>query len=130
MGVVFIYQSSRARNVIMDASRIMTFGIPFFSISFSLNILLTLMIVARLILHNRNLREAFGPSNGATGLYKAIGTMLVESCALFAVNSVLFIGPWSAGSPAQFIFFPVLAGTQVGYFLVSSRLTVMLGMVC
>lgn len=49
----------------------------------------------------------------ASGLYKAVITMLIEPCALYVVSFVLFIGPWGAGSHAQFIFFPILAETQV-----------------
>ena len=73
-------------------------ALPYFSISLSLNVLLTFAIVIRLILHTRATRTALGGS-GMGGLCKAIVTMLVESCALYAVSSLLVIGPWSVGSP-------------------------------
>ena len=58
-----------------------------------------------------------GSPSGLTGLYKAIITMLIESSALYAVNSLLFVGPWGAGNHAADIFLPILAETQVRAFL-------------
>ena len=88
-------------------------GIPSFAINLSLNALLTLMIITRLILHSRNIRKAVGTTAGVTGLYKAIVTMLVESSALYAASLVLTAGPWVAGSYLQDIFTPILAEVQV-----------------
>ena len=81
MGVAFIYGSSRPNSITLENATITEFGAPYFAISATLNVILTLMIVIRLILHSRNVRNTIGPSAGAGGLYKAIVTMLVESCA-------------------------------------------------
>ena len=54
-----------------------------------------------------------GASAQASGLYKVVVTMLIESSALYAVTSLLFIIPWSIKSGVQFIFFPILADAQV-----------------
>jgi len=116
MGVMFIYQTSQPNSSIWNSVAI-NFGLPYFSISISLNVLLTLMIVVRLALHSRNIRSAMGAPVGISGLYKAIVTMLIESSALYAVNSLLFIGPWAAGNHAADIFLPILAETQVRVFL-------------
>jgi len=112
MGITFIYQTSQPNSSIWNSTAI-NFGLPYFSISLSLNILLTLMIVTRLILHSRNVRYAMGAPGGTSGLYTAIVTMLIESCAIYAVNSLLFVGPWGAGSHVADIFLPILAETQV-----------------
>ena len=116
MGILFIYQTSQPNSSIWNTIAI-NFGLPYFSISMSLNILLTLMIVVRLVLHSRNIRAAMGSPVGVSGLYKAIVTMLIESSALYAVNSLLFVGPWGAGNHAADIFLPILAETQVRTFL-------------
>jgi len=103
------------------------FGIPYLSISVSLNVLLTLMIVVRLVLHGRNIRAATGSAAGITGLYKTVSTTLIESCALFTVTSlVVVVASVRAGSKKQKfshpgvvvadIFFPILAETQVRAF--------------
>ena len=90
--------------------------IPYISISLSLNVLLTLMIAVRLVLHGRNVRAATGCRAGIVGLYKTIVTMLIESSALFAVCSLLVIIPRSVDSPATNLFFPIFAVTQVRAF--------------
>ena len=92
------------------------FSIPCVAISVSLNVLLTLMIVIRLALHGRNIRAASGSPAGFGGLYKAVATMLIESSALYAVNSLLLIGLWVANSGAADIFLPIVAETQVRAF--------------
>jgi len=91
-------------------------GLVYFSISLSLNILLTLMIVIRLILHGRNIRAATGSPAGVSGLYKTIATMLIESSAIFAVSSLLYIGLMAAENPVMDLVSPILAETQVCAF--------------
>ncbi|KAF9652147.1 hypothetical protein BDM02DRAFT_3183873 [Thelephora ganbajun] len=112
MGIMLIYQTSQPDSSIWNSIAI-NFGLPYFSISVSLNILLTLMIVTRLVLHSRKILNTMGAPAGAGGLYKAIVTMLIESSALYAVSSILFIGPWGANSHVADIFLPILAETQV-----------------
>ena len=89
------------------------FGISYFSISLSLNILLTLMIITRLVLHNMAVRITPETPTGATRIYKTIVTMLIESFALRAGSILLFIGTWASGSSVEYLFFPVLAATEV-----------------
>ena len=71
------------------------------------------MIVVRLVLHGRNVRLTTGSAGGISGLYKAIATMLIESCALFAVGSLLVIGVLF--TPANGLQ-PILAEVQVRAF--------------
>ena len=85
----------------------------YFAIGVSLNVLLTLMIITRLALHIRNVRNAVGASSGLGGLYTAVITMLVESSALNAVGYLLYIVSVSTYSFAAFIFNAPLGETQV-----------------
>ena len=89
--------------------------IPYFSISLSLNVLLTLMIVVRLVLHTRNIRTNTGVA-GIGELCKTIVTILIESCALYTVSSLLIIGPWAARGYVVEAFFSIIAETQVRAF--------------
>ena len=89
--------------------------LSYLSISASLNILLTLMIVIQLILHTRNIRNTMGIS-GISGMYNAIATMLIESCALNAVGGLLVIIPLACGNYVLDVFFPILAEVQVRSF--------------
>ena len=107
-GIVLVYANS---ELAVNAWA----GLAYLSISFSLNVLLTLMIIIRIILHVRNTRAAVGIS-GIGGLSKAIVTMLVESCALYAVSTLLVLGSLGAddgGSPITNFFLPILTQTQV-----------------
>ena len=122
MGIVFIHQLSRPTGVLCLVSA--NVGIPYFSISLSLNVLLTLMIAVRLILHSRNTQVAMGAPAGVSGLYKNVITMLIESCALYAVNSLLFIIPWAAGGNwVAVVFLPLLGEIQVSLVFASSPLS-------
>ena len=71
------------------------------------------MIVVSLFLYRRNIKNAMNAPVKVGGLYKAIATSLTESCALYSVTFLLFIGPWAANSPIAGIFNPMLAGIQV-----------------
>ena len=91
------------------------FGLPYLSISVSLNVLLTIMIVIRLVIHSRNILAVKG-GPARFGLYRALITMLIESSALYAVNSLLLIGLWGAGNQTADTFLPILAEIQVRVF--------------
>ena len=123
MGIVLIYsQTSRPDSSTWGpGTSESNIGITYFSISVSLNVLLTLMIVVRLVLHSRVVRGAMGPLVRPSGLYNAVVSMLIESSALYAVNFLLFIGAWGTKSPAQFTLFPILAQTQVRNILTFSK---------
>ena len=108
MGIMFVYQDAGQIDGVWSA-------LPWFTISLSLNILLTLMIVVRLILHTRSCRTALGIT-GIGGLCKAIITMLVESCALYAVGSALLIGSLGGDTYVANFFLFILPETQVGAF--------------
>ena len=107
MGITLTYQST-------ELVRYDWAGIPYLSISLSLNVLLTLITVIRLALHARNFRTAMGET-GSSGLYRAVITMFIESCAINAVTS-LVLGLIGAGSSAVPIFVSIPPETQVCAF--------------
>ena len=77
----------------------------------SLNVILTLMIIVRLALHTRNNRGALGAPGGIAGVYKAVITMLIESCALYTVGSVLVV--MQLGAIPAMDYLPILYQIQV-----------------
>jgi len=91
-------------------------SLPYVSVSVSLNVLLTLMIVARLVIHGRNVRAATGSPAGISGLYKAVATMLIESSALYSLNSLVLIVLWAIQSDAAGALLPIIAEVQVRNF--------------
>ena len=112
MGIMLIDQTANPHDRFWDSITV-NFGTPYFLISLALNVILTLMIVIRLIMHRRNIRNAMGAQDRASRVYKTIITILVESSALYTVSFLLFVGPWGATSYVEDIFFPPLAQAQV-----------------
>ena len=86
--------------------------VSYYSISGPLNVLLTLMIIARLVLHKRNTRNAVGASSGPCGLYTAIVVALVESSSLYTFTYLLYLVPFALHSSASNIFLS-FGGIQV-----------------
>ena len=109
MGIVAVFQNTRLTGTIWAV-------FPYFLISCSLNIILTLMIAIRLILYIGPVRTGVGIT-GIGRLCKAIITMFIESCALYAVSSLLYIGTGMARNSASLAFFCILAEIQVCAFL-------------
>lgn len=110
MGIMLIYYQTSQPDSNSWSSVALNFNYPFFTISLSLNVLLTLMIVTRLVLHIRDTRNDTEIQAG--GLRWCL-IVLIESCALYAVTFILFIVPWGAKSRIADIFFPILAEAQV-----------------
>lgn len=106
-GILDMYQRSESIDTISFVTTYL--GLPYYLVSLSLNVLLTIMIVARLILHRRNTRHVMG---GSDGTYKIIISAVAESSALFAVSLLLYIGSWSRSSTIS-VFSPILAEGQV-----------------
>ena len=94
-----LYFSSTFQNTATSA-RIFEYVNPsYYAICLALNILLTLMIITKLILHRRSLQHAIGTSNAITKVYTTIVIMLVESYALYAIALLSYILTWTLQSP-------------------------------
>lgn len=113
LGIFFSYRGTQPAYPRGEDPTAAAAGLAYYSISFALNIILTLMVVVRLVLHSRNIRNAMGTQSKAGGLYNVIVTILVESSALYSVTFISYIVPWAIPSGVQFIFLPILAGAQV-----------------
>ena len=119
LGIVYIYTSSQA--VFFGGLELDQWITLYFTITFSLNVLLTLMIVARLALCNHEIRAAMGnssrddmgTSSRAGELYKAFATIFVESCAPYAISLLLYLVEQGIDSPRMDIFYPIFIETQV-----------------
>ena len=111
-GILFVYQNSGMGS---DATALVDFTTFYYSIAVSLNVLLTLMIVMRLIVHIRNIKRAT-EALGSSGLHTAATTvvmMLIESYALYAVVLLLYLVTWSVDSWTSNIFNVLSATAQV-----------------
>ena len=113
LGIVDIYYSSGMRNSTATNTNANT---SYFSICVSLNVLITLMIVIRLIMCIRNIRNGIGASDGSGGLHTAASTvitMLVESYALYVVVALAYIILSAMDSWVVNLFGDALGASQV-----------------
>lgn len=95
--------------------------IPFFSLSLSLNIILTIAITSRLLFYRQNIVSVMGTSHGSQ--YASIAAMIVESAAIFSTFSLLFLVPFAMNNPLNEVFFQALSGVQVSSYRISLRST-------
>jgi hypothetical protein len=112
MGIMFIYESSSPNSNVF-AQGAVDFGLPYFALSTSLNVLLTLLISIRLMLHQYRVKGTSKIGGRRNLPYNAIVAMLVESSALYSIFSLLFLGTYAAGNSASAIFLPILSQTQI-----------------
>ena len=88
-----------------------SFAVPFFTMSLTLNILLTLLIVARMWFHQRQGRKLFGTNYGQH--YTSISNMFVESAALYCINSILLLATFIPGNAVNQIWVGLAPSVQV-----------------
>lgn len=114
MGIATDYELAQPNSVAQNSVAIFHFGVAYFSITLSLNVVLTLMIATRLFIHNRKIQNIPETSVLTSRTHMTVATMLIESCALYAVTLLLYIVPWGdSGSYVEYIFLPLLADVQV-----------------
>lgn len=109
MGIILLFQLTQP-NANLWSKTTVNFGIPYWSISAGLNILVTLLIVARLMLIRKRTRAILSSSHSRT--YTSVAAMLVESAALYSLTVLLFIITYARGSNVQNLVLPLLGQVQ------------------
>ncbi|KIJ63973.1 hypothetical protein HYDPIDRAFT_154930 [Hydnomerulius pinastri MD-312] len=110
MGIVFTYADSRPATTAWSSSAV-DFGLAYFSISCSLNIILSLMIAGRIFVYRQTVHHVLGKEH--TSPYMSIAALVIESSALYAFFSILFIASYASNSNLSRIFLPILEHIQV-----------------
>jgi succinate-acetate transporter protein len=113
MGILVLFETNLPASNLWTALSV-KFTLSYFSLSLSLNVLLTFLIVIRLLLHRQRTRKHLGAKHATH--YTSIAAMLVESSALYSAFSLIFIVSYARNSPVQNLFLPVLAEVQVNIF--------------
>ena len=113
MGITAFYEYLRPKPHESWPFIAVDYGTSYFSITFSLNVLLTLMIIARLIRYNKNIRSAVGALDGVDAWYRSIIIIFVESCAPYAISLLLYLGPHAGKHNVANAFYPMIAEAQV-----------------
>jgi hypothetical protein len=96
------------------APTVKRFGLPYWALSMTLNLLVTILIVGRIFWARKRLRALLGPNYGKT--YTGIAAMLIESAAPYALVSFVLIVLYGIGNIANVLFVPVYCQVQVGLF--------------
>lgn len=90
------------------------FGIPYYAITISLNILITILICTRLIRLSRAVDKVLGYENSKP--YTAVVAILVESAAPYSIVGLMFLIPYARGSQLAISFGQVWAKFAVRPF--------------
>ena len=87
------------------------FGVPYFSLSVALNIVLTLAIAVRLLMMRRSVVSSLGPEHAK--MYISVTSMMIESAALYSITGLIFIVSYAVNSNVQNLALPVLGQVMV-----------------
>lgn len=112
MSIMVIFQSSRP-NASLWTTTTVQFTLPYFTISVSLNIILTLLLVGQLLRMSYDLRKTMGKNHAAT--YISIAAMLLESATPYAAVGLIFIITYARNSDVQNLALPVLSQIMVSF---------------
>ncbi|TCD67459.1 hypothetical protein EIP91_012376 [Steccherinum ochraceum] len=87
------------------------FALPYFALSLSLNILLTIMIVFKMSIQKLKGRAIFGEQYGRH--YTSISTMFIESAALYCLFSILLLITYAMNHPINQIWLGISPSIQM-----------------
>lgn len=71
------------------AATAVKFGIPYWSLSMALNMIVTILIVGRLWFARKRIQEVMGKGHGQ--MYTGVAAMVIESAAPYAISSFILI---------------------------------------
>lgn len=109
VAVVFAIETASPEGLFSQTTT--NFALPYFAISLSLNIILTLLIVGRMWFYQREGRAVFGQSYGKH--YASISAMFIESAALYAICSILLLATYAIQHPINQIWFGLSPSVQM-----------------
>ncbi|TFK54803.1 hypothetical protein OE88DRAFT_1732102 [Heliocybe sulcata] len=108
--ILFIISVATSRD--LYGSHSINLGVPYWALSISFNLVVTLLIIARLWFMRRDVQRSLTPD--AASVYTSVGAMLVESAALYSVTGLLFIACYARDNKAQYVLITWLGQFEVG----------------
>lgn len=111
MSAAMIHEISEPGQNLWSPSAV-PFGFTYFILTATLTILSNFLMTFRLLVARRNYIQVMGNTLHAKR-YISIIAMLVESSALFAVWSIIFVGLYAVSHPLQNIFFATLVDVAI-----------------
>ena len=110
MGTLWTLQSSQPGLSLYSALP-MAYGTSYYVISLSVNIVLTILISARLLMYRRRVSTTLKIDSGQH--YVSLATIFIESAALYSVFALLFIITYAINNPINQIFLTIASSCQV-----------------
>lgn len=89
------------------------FGIPYYALTISLNIIVTSLICLRLFSLSRVVRQTMGEAHART--YTSVAAIMVESAAPYSLFGIAFLIPYARGSLVSITFGQVWAKITVRF---------------
>ncbi|KAI0808156.1 hypothetical protein C8Q74DRAFT_116253 [Fomes fomentarius] len=119
MGTIWTLQSSHP-GLSLYSQQPLAYGTAYYAISLGVNIVLTTLIVARLLMYRRT-HLAHLPAEHAQQ-YLSLATLIVESAALYSVFAVAFLISYALNKPINQIWLGFAqAAQQVATYLIIYR---------
>ncbi|CCM05255.1 uncharacterized protein FIBRA_07465 [Fibroporia radiculosa] len=85
--------------------------LAYYVMSLSLNVIVTLLIVGRLLIYRRRMARVFGTKESSD--YLNISAILIESASLYSIFAVLFIVPFGLGNSLANVFLDSVSQVQI-----------------
>ncbi|TBU27450.1 hypothetical protein BD311DRAFT_665429 [Dichomitus squalens] len=120
VGTIWTLQSTHP-NLSLYSKEPEAFGTAYYAVSLGLNIFLTTLILARLLMHRRTILEHLPPEHAKH--YLSLMTLIVESAALYSAFAIMFLVAYGLNQPINQIFLGFSqAAQQVATYLIIYRI--------
>ncbi|RDB29451.1 hypothetical protein Hypma_016082 [Hypsizygus marmoreus] len=120
MGTLWTLQSSQP-GLSLYSKLPQAYGTSYYAISLSVNIILTILIMARLLMYRRTMLASL-PEEHAKH-YVSLATIMIESAALYSILAFIFIVTYAINNPLNQIFLGAASsGQQIAGYLIIYRL--------
>lgn len=117
MGTLWTLQSSQP-GLSLYSKLPMAYGTSYYIVSLSVNIILTILITIRLLLHRRTVTASLSDDHAKQ--YLSLAAIMIESAALYSVFALIFIITYAINNPLNQIFLGVASSAQqiAGYLII------------
>lgn len=113
MSIMFLWQSAQPGSNLFTRVTA-NFGVPYFTLSATLNVLVTAIITTRLLLYRRKIRQSLGTGQASSIPYASIAAIIIESSMIYTGLELLFIVPYALNSQVASLFLGALGYAPVG----------------
>ncbi|EPQ61278.1 hypothetical protein GLOTRDRAFT_125003 [Gloeophyllum trabeum ATCC 11539] len=105
LSIITAYEAAQP-NSNLSTTVAFNFGVPYWSISIALNVIITLMIAGRIIAVRKELKTVL--QNDYTTPYDSVLATIIESAALYSVTGLVYVISYARSSSFQYIMLPIL----------------------